>query len=189
MHKNGYLMTWLFFFGLGICLLFVGYAEEFVSFKEIMKLDNTGTTIFIIFVFLIGFLFSIADIIWLQKLISKGPDSLARKTTSIELKFEAKEVKTNYILWLLPVLGFVGTLIGVMIIAMILGQKISGEADLAKITSYIQEAIGGVTTAAFTSIVGMLTSAFLMVLNRIIRLGYIKLVVGRAGKDSGHENT
>jgi len=153
-----------------------------------MRLDNTGTTIFILFVFAIGFVFSLSNIIWLEKLTSLEYPALVKQAAQIELDFETRGAKMAYVLWLLPILGFVGTLIGVMIMSYALGSKISLEKDPIKIVLAIQQAIGGISTAAFTSVVGMITAAFLALLHTICRLWYLKLIVNKIGSAS-HENT
>lgn len=181
-------MLWLCFAGFGGAVTWALYSLGYLNWNEIMRLDNTGTTIFILFVFAIGFVFSLSNIIWLEKLTSLEYPALVKQAAQIELDFETRGAKMAYVLWLLPILGFVGTLIGVMIMSYALGSKISLEKDPIKIVLAIQQAIGGISTAAFTSVVGMITAAFLALLHTICRLWYLKLIVNKIGSAS-HENT
>ena len=171
-------MLWLFFFGLMACVLFVGYADGFITFKEIMRMDNTGTTISIIMYYLVGISFNISNMIWLQKLSSHDAETLFRYEYKIEGSYKKRNNIMYYFLGVLPVLGFIGTLIGFMLIATIFEHNIFGETDTTKIVGHILLSIGGIKTAAFTSIVGMISSWIVLApMDLIYRNGFIELIV------------
>lgn len=183
LHKYAYLTIWLFFFGLFVSILAELTHIGLLTINNIMSLDNTGTTLFIIFVFLTGIAFSISNIVWLTRLATKTDNELVESADSIELSFQYRQTIMGYIIGYLPILGFLGTLIGFMIIATIFETKIAGETDLIKIVSHIQDSVGGIKTAAFTSIVGLVTSwSCLLLLDVVYKLGYMRLVVAKVNK-------
>ncbi|MBI2021207.1 hypothetical protein HYS99_01695 [Candidatus Giovannonibacteria bacterium] len=190
MQKHAFLTIWLFFFGLFALLLSELRQINLLTLDTLLALDSTGTTLFIIVVFIIGLTFSIGNIVWLTRLILKDREALLNSVHDIELSFECRQILMSYINGYLPILGFLGTLIGFMLIATIFEHKIVGETDLAKIIGYIQESVGGIKTAAFTSIIGMLTSwSCLMLLNTVFRLGYMRMIVRELNVEHNNENS
>ena len=178
MHGNAYLIMWLSFFGLVSSLLFTGYTDGFISLQEIMRLDYTGTTVFIILYYIIGICFNISNIIWLHKISLSNAETLLRLENKIQGSYTKRKNIMYYFLGVLPVLGFIGTLIGFMLIATLFEHNIIGESDVTKIVGHILQSVGGIKTAAFTSIVGMIASWIILApLDLIYRNGYIELIV------------
>jgi len=168
LHKRSTLIIWLFFSGLYASILFVLYSQGYWS--KMLEYDNTGFSVLIFILFFIGWIYCIRDIAWLQKLISGGD----LKPDESRVEFEIRDTITLFIIRTLVALGFLGTLIGFLIMMLSLVEITSTVKDSAKLSEHFQQALGGVGTAGLTTIVGMAGSTILGTLHLIFRVGYLR---------------
>ncbi|MBI2042448.1 MAG: MotA/TolQ/ExbB proton channel family protein [Candidatus Nealsonbacteria bacterium] len=177
--KFSHLFLWLFFSG----LFLVGMAGALVSgyWQKIPELDKTYISFLIILVFMIGWAFSLIDIIWITKLIS------SYRSADFEMIVARKEERSYFFSRTLVALGFMGTLVGILMVTISLGTLLSSEEEIAVIRVYIQGALGGMSTAFLTTIIGLVGSVFLELLHLIFKSTCLNLLSKweRHNEDSG----
>jgi hypothetical protein len=176
--RFSYLFLWLFFSGLGV--LSLGFLVLFGYLPQILEIDRTGFSLLIIFVFWVGWLFSFLNIAWLVKIDLREQEI----SDQIEVNFEKRETIASYIIRTLIALGFIGTLLGMLIITTSLGNIIAVEGEPTKLSMHVQKALQGMGTAFLTTIIGATGSTFIELLHLVFRNGYLKIALRqKAGRE------
>lgn len=173
LNKYSHLFLWLFFSGLLLAAI-VG-ATLLGYWQKIPELDRTYISFGIILVFIIGWIFSLIDIIWITKFVSNGK---SQRPADFETMIAKKEERSGFFSRLLVSLGFAGTLVGLLFVTISLGSLISAEQEIESIRTNVQGALGGMSAAFLTTIIGLGGSIFIELFHLIFKNIYFNLLSG-----------
>jgi hypothetical protein len=187
LSKFTYLFLWLFFSG----LLIVGTIAAGVLgyWSKVPEFDRTYISVGIFFVFLAAWIFSLQDIRWITKLTSRD-DIPETEHFQIEVNFAKKDKITHYFLFALPALGFMGTLVGIMFGLSSASQALAAETVSGDLRPHILGILSNISTASFTTIVGLAGLIFLELFHLLFWNAYLNLLLklkGRQDEDPQHQ--
>jgi hypothetical protein len=184
MHERSYLTIWLFFFGLECWFLALIYLAGY-DLAWLMQADQTGFSVFILFVFFVGCAFAFRNMLWLN-----GIYGIMQNDNNIAGGFETRGSVLYYIISSLPALGFLGTVVGVYIITENFDYALKSVTETAKLIGYLQDLVGGMKTAVVTTIIGISSGLLLALLHIVFYAGYVNFISFHGKRRTGSdENT